>query len=112
MVQAWSIPQASRPKSGNRYEPGPGNYNQVDLNFVREQSPLWTIKGKYPWKLDSQLSPGPAAYSLYWNRPGSSYSIQGKISDTRPDTAPGPGTYVNRQIYDHIGGYMGQKLEG
>ena len=48
MVQGWFIPEGSSERNYRRSSPGPGNYEQVDLNFVREQAPIWSIKGKYP----------------------------------------------------------------
>ena len=78
MVQAWTIPKASKCKKRRCDSPGPGNYRKVNMNLVRYAAPEWTIKGKYPYKLEAYDGPGPGAYSLYMQRPGSAYTIQGK----------------------------------
>lgn len=111
MVQAWTIPKDERDhiKMRRSDSPGPGDYKKVNLNLVRYAAPEWTIKGKYPHKLVSNANPGPGTYSLYMNRPGSAYTIQGKQRLNLTEDGPGPGQYSVWSERDHIGGYMGIK---
>ena len=108
--KAWTIPKANGRKKKKRCDsPGPGEYKNVSMNLVRVAPPEWTIKGKYPWKIESLDGPGPGSYSLYSKRPGSAYTMQGKRKEYYLKDEPGPGAYSLRQSYDHIGGYMGEK---
>mmetsp|Transcript_2175 Transcript_2175/g.2507 ORF Transcript_2175/g.2507 Transcript_2175/m.2507 type:complete len:195 (-) Transcript_2175:1891-2475(-) len=107
---AWTMGKRYKKKK-RCSSPGPGNYNRVDLNLIRVAPPEWTIKGKYPYKLESNDGPGPGTYSHYSKRPGSAYTIQGKRQNNYLKDEPGPGAYSMRQSYDQIGGYIGEKLK-
>ena len=108
MVSAWTIPKANGKRKKRCSSPGPGAYKSVNVNLVKVAPPEWTIKGKYPWKLESNDVPGPGTYSLYAKRPSSAYTIQGKRNWENLVHEPGPGAYSLFQSYDHIGGYIGK----
>ncbi|CAI2385732.1 unnamed protein product [Moneuplotes crassus] len=110
---AWTIPKAHKKKRKRKRwaSPGPGEYEDVDLNLVKVAPPEWTIKGKYPWKVECLDGPGPGTYSVSSERPGTAYTIQGKRKEYYITDEPGPGSYSLNQTYDNVGGYMGKKLK-
>mmetsp|Transcript_9826 Transcript_9826/g.8654 ORF Transcript_9826/g.8654 Transcript_9826/m.8654 type:complete len:619 (-) Transcript_9826:2997-4853(-) len=85
--------------------PGPGTYNLPDTEVNHEGGPEWTIKGKYPEKIElSQVGPGYYRNPDY-NPPKEGISMKGtkKIPEAIDNKVPGPGYYQTKSTLNPNG---------
>ena len=62
---AYSMGKARRNSLTNknvRNVPGPGGYNEGNMNRVRHENPKWSIKGKGKTQQFTKDGPGPGQY--------------------------------------------------